>query len=221
MIKDITRRILRADIDDSLMANVRILRNFLHPTDLRNRALYGPDAPRYGDRILIDPRLVKGVMMPRRLFLSGQVVESFPPVEEARIIPLREHPKIGACLEHWEKGVPWSQTKYLSSIIAAGKGKYGGTPERVDAHWSQYDRMLDVVKREGRLRRRAQIYRRNFREQRGILVHIDKDGSLYQGNSGNRRFAIALVAGLPVIPAQVGCVHVEALEKFKALRCTR
>lgn len=212
------RRLLRQKNDVKFIDKLPLVRSFLHPTDLRNRFQFGPDAPRYAETIMVDPHQIEGVLIPRSKDLSGTVVTDFPPTDIHSVIPILEHGKISCCLEKWGRGIQWSETKYLRSQLVKGSFRYGRTPEEQNKHWSKYDRLLESIQREGRLRPRREVDGRNFRESNGILVHIGEDGRLYQGDSGNRRFAAALFAGLKRIPVQVGCVHINALNVFRKLR---
>lgn len=188
-----------------------------HPTNWRNRCVYGPDSPRFGETIFIDPRAVKGILIPRCKDMSGTVVTDFPPTAEHSVIPIEQHGKISCCLEKWNKGIDWSETKYLREQLAQKRYQHGRTPEEQNQHWHKYDVLLEEIRREGRLRSGKELNRAGS----GVLIHIGKGGALYQGDSGNRRFAASLFAGLTEIPAKVGCVHMDALDTFSRLRYPR
>lgn len=214
-------RYRRRKPDVQLIDKIPGIRDLFHPTDWRNRRQFGSDSPRYGDTIFIDPREVQGILVPRSKNLSGTVVANFPPTAAHYIISIREHGKISCCLEKWEKGIDWCDTEYLRGQLARENYRYGRTPEEQNRNWAKYDKLLARIQSEGRLRPRKEIYPGNFREANGVLVHIGKDGVLYQGDSGNRRFAASLFAGLSEIPAKVGCVHVDSLDVFRRLRASR
>lgn len=148
-------------------------------------------------------------------------MSDFPPSPDHYIISIREHGKINCCLEKWEKGIEWSETEYLRGQLSRQNYKYGRTPEEQNKNWAKYDVLLDHIRRDGRLKSRGELYRGNFRETTGVLIHIGKNGALYQGDSGNRRFAASLFSGLTEIPAQVGCVHISALDTFHQMRLPR
>ena len=57
----------------------------------------------------------------------------------------------------------------------------------------------------------------NFRERGGILVHIGSDGEPCFAGAGYHRFAIAKILNLR-FPAQIGCVHIEALDHLDEYR---
>ncbi len=216
MVKEAIKYLRKSDV--SIIDCIPILRSCLHPTDWRNRLNYGMDSPVFAETIYIDPRKVKGILIPRAKNLSSTVVSQFPPTENHTIIPIRSHGKISCCLEQWERGIRWSQTNYLSKQLEGRRKPNGNSAEKQDLHWSKYDKLLENLKRDGRLKSRREMNRWNFRENSGVMIHIAEDGSLYQGDSGNRRFAAALFAGLTEIPAQVGCVHVKALPIYRNLR---
>lgn len=215
------KRILHPRQDESLFNVMPKAIKFLNPTDWMNIVKYGSPAPRYADVIYVNPQDVQGILMPRARSYSGVVVREFPPTSKHTIIPVRDHGKIGCCLEKWERGIAWSETKYLKECLKNQIYRYGKTPSEQNQFWSKYDELLEDVKRDGRLKLRSEFNNSKFRQEGGVIIHIGEGGALYQGHSGNRRFAAALFAGLTEIPAQVGCVHVGALEVFRSMCAPR
>jgi hypothetical protein len=197
--------------------------------DAKSLARYGSLAPKYAERIWVNPAACRrAIAMTASLARqqSGRVVKhSFPP-DETRIIAVTDIEKVESCLRHWLEGVPWEETAmyrvYREKVAqAARRGEtHRGLKNDHDVlrKCREYDLMFEQVKREGRLRTRKEIYPDNFREEGGVIVHVGPDGELFQGRSGNRRFAIALALGLPTIPATIGCVHQAALPYLPALR---
>ncbi len=90
-------------------------------------------------------------------------------------------------------------------------------PEAALRMCQTYDWMYLTVDRERRLRTREELNPGNFREEGGIVIHVGPGGTLFLG-TGNRRFSISLTAGLEMVPAMVGYVHVSALGHLAALR---
>lgn len=57
------------------------------------------------------------------------------------------------------------------------------------------------------------------RELGGIEIHIGPEGEPIFGDSGNHRLAMALVLGLPRIPAMLGFVHEDGFGRLADYRC--
>jgi len=80
------------------------------------------------------------------------------------------------------------------------------------------DELYNIVTQSGTLSPRHELIKGNFREEGGILVHIGPDGAPYFGGKGHHRLAVALAAGVDLIPAQIGVVHRDGLTKLGAFR---
>ncbi len=201
-----------------------------HDRDRLNREKYGQHAPLSCERIWIKPTEVTAYMRipaavggARRVRAeSGTVVESeFPPLG-GFVMPLTWVGRIASCIHRWMKGGEWEDTamyqrafKYLHETKSIGGGL--NIPEAALRICQKYDRMYLTVDRERRLRTREELNPGNFREEGGMVIHVGPGGTLFLG-SGNRRFSISLTAGLEIVPAMVGYVHVSALRHLAALR---
>jgi len=189
------------------------------PRDVKNRLLYGQGAPRFAERIWVEPTKCRGVLLISCLigrFNSGLVVSSFPPDKNTCISPLAEVLKIDACFDHWLKGTPWKDTTFfrekLKIIHSKGSFKDCKTEQELVDSWAKYDEMYRTMYREGRLRTCREMNPWNFREENGIVAHIGPDGEWYHGNAGNRRLAISLCLGFKKIPAMLGYVHKDGIK---------
>jgi hypothetical protein len=198
--------------------------------DQLNRDKYGEGAPLYCERIWIDPRSVsKALVFPaevggahRSRWDAGTVVETKFPPHDAVVIPVIEVKKVISCLQRWLGGAEWESTQFYQNLIAMmGDWKQArrglDNPEAILRHCWGYDVIYLTVKGERRLRTREEHNPGNFREERGIVVHVGPGGEIFLG-SGNRRYAISRAAGLTIIPAMVGYVHVSALAHYAVLR---
>lgn len=184
-----------------------------------NRLYWGPGAPRFAERIHVDPRACRD-----SLRLGSQTVSSGRVVRDAgrfsAVRPTREEPLIAGCLRHWVKGVDWDGTG-LPELVAE-QVRANGVQDRcrsvadVRARYQRLDGLFDAVRDEGRLKCRTELG--GWREMGGILIHVGADGRLYFGGNGNHRLALALALGLESIPAQLGTIHVDALEQLPDLR---
>ena len=195
------------------------------PRDLKNRALYGQSAPRYAERIWVQPAKCNGVLIISFLisrFNSGLVVSRFPPDENTCITSLDAVLKIDACLEHWLKGTPWKNTSFFREKlkIIHDRGSFKGcrTEQELVDSWAKYDQMYVAMQKEGRLKTRREMNPWSFREEGGIVAHIGPNGEWYHGNAGNRRLAMSLCLGFEKIPAMLGYVHKDGIKHLGRYR---
>ena len=180
-------------------------------TDLVGRRRYGREAPRYAERVVIDPTrcdetVVPGAGTPDRSF-SGVVVGGDWDRSRA---PIRTLVKVDACYLRWEDSLSWEETgvyDYLLGLVEERPGTDGcfGMNDIV-ARYARLDEMFAQITNEGRLRS-AREFSRGRREEGGVLVHFDRTGQVLFGGGGMHRLAAARIAGLRSIPAQVGAVH--------------
>jgi hypothetical protein len=144
---------------------------------------------------------------------------------EARGIPLHtvsELAKFRICRLHWQDGQSWEEAgayEHIQSRISR-YGTYDGCRShgQIVARYARLDALYDQVQLDGGLRPMNEVHTWAFREFGGVRFHVGADGELIFGRCGNHRFAIALILGLSVIPAQLGCVHVKAIPLLAKLR---
>lgn len=186
--------------------------------DVPNLLRYRGNAPRWAQRIWVDPSTIKDVVFGLRNDRSGELVSGW----EGDVGPVAELPKVRASVAHWCEDVPWSETgvfKYLRGEIERN-GSYDGcqTIDQLHGRYAAIDEMFERVKSERRIRTRRELNgRRAFRELGGIRVHIGPRCEPVFGGAGQHRLAMAQVLRLPEIPAQLGVVHPDALHRWKLL----
>jgi hypothetical protein len=193
-------------------------------SDLNRLIRYGPRAPLYAEKIWVDPGVVSANPFPKQEgYLksdSGRVhVEAWPETDRT---PRDTDIRIDECLQHWADGKSWEETGRLdrwADILRTEGVVYNCTSmEEVRTRLVGWDRIFEQVRAEGRIRPRDEINPGNFRERGGIGIHVGPSGRLYKGRGGHHRFAMSLALGLPVIPAQIGVVHVSAIPMLKQIR---
>jgi hypothetical protein len=184
--------------------------------DAINIRTYGRRAPRYGERVWIDPMACDWIIGGLKRSQTGQVLSGEWDSEKA---PLATSVKIQACELHWQRGVPWEETgvyEHMMQLIRE-HGKVDGclTLADVRARYSRLDAMYDQILSEGQLRSQVELRGwRNFRALGEIYVHFDRNGQILFGGGGTHRFAASRIAGLSSVPAQLGVVHAEALDRW-------
>ena len=194
--------------------------------DLSNLFAHGFRTPRMHERIWVDPRQCE--------MMSGEFHwDDFGKILgddwDTRSSPLGEEPtsrdglvhwlKIQACLRHWIEGMSWESTGIYDHLLQLIED--GGTTDGCDSlddivrRYQRLDEVFIAVSRSKKLSTRAELSRIHFREVGGVVFHIDRDLRPVFGLWGCHRFAMAIAADLPVIPAQVGVVHAEVKDSWR------
>jgi hypothetical protein len=185
--------------------------------DLNNRAKYGADCPRFAERIYVTPENCYGISTIKKRALgwgphtSGKVVDQWPNSDD--VLPITSLVKIQFCLDHWVNGVVWEHTGAYEYYAKKGKNL-----SEIVAKYRRLDVIFEDVKAEGRLKNQQELNPNHFRELDGIRINIGPAGQLIFADGGTHRLAMAIVLGLGIIPAQVGCVHTDALREMPKLR---
>ncbi len=196
--------------------------------DLYNITKYGWAAPRFAERIWVNPcncnmfipgDIIREACGMHARAASGMVLSSSWPFEQA--IQITDNPKIKYSIDHWVNSLPWEKTgvyEYMEKLIERKKRPDGC--ENIDDIVNRYrelDLVFEQIKKDGRIKTRDEIVKHNFREKGGVYIHIGIDGKPFFGNGGCHRFAIAHILQIP-FPAQIGCVHVSAIPYLKNYR---
>lgn len=93
------------------------------------------------------------------------------------------------------------------------------TPEGLRERYARLDEIFAEVRREGRLRHTHELAAADSGiGWNGIEVHIGADGEPILGDAGLHRFAMAKVLGLERVPALLGFVHEDAVQKVARFR---
>jgi hypothetical protein len=187
--------------------------------DRWNRIRYGPSAPRFAERLWVDPHDVQAFGLPATIWGSARVRHDWP----ARAIrPLDEDPVLRSAIARWRDGLPWEQTGEFEMMERTIErfGHHDGTRTREDIvrRCAQLDEVFRAIERERRVRPQAEVEPGAFRELGGIGMHIGPGGAPIRTNNGRHRFAMAWILGIERIPVRIGMVHRSAIEHLDALR---
>jgi hypothetical protein len=175
--------------------------------------------PRYGERIWIDPARCTQVVTPIIGHHRSGTVESG--AWDVHTRPIESIYKLTACISHFADGVPWADTGVFDHMMEAiaDHGETDGCRDLEDVRhrYQQLDRVYEKVRLDGRLRTRFELgaVRRSWSEVGGVFVHVGRDLTPIFGRGGVHRLAISKVVGLERIPAQVGVVHVHAVDRWR------
>ncbi len=208
----------------ALKYRIRALR-----TDTLNRLRYGPGAPRYAERVWIDPRqcsqYIEAADLARRMGtgsrqLSGRVVRDWP---EDLLQSFDSHPKLTYCWAHWRDGKTWEEAGAIDFMMSRIRVSPTGvtdkcrTREDVIQRFDTLEQIWNASRQQGYLASQAQLEPDNFREVGGVLMHLGPGGEPVFSGAGCHRFAIAMLLDSP-FPAQLGCVHISAIPVLQRLR---
>lgn len=193
--------------------------------DNANRFCFGPDAPKFAERIWVNPFDCTVCLTGLSNRYTGKVVGDPWPPKGGTIREFSDSFKLQACFEHWKKGILWEETgiydRLLQRIKADPRGRFDDCSniEDIQKRYKKLDDLFNESKKKGYY---PEIKPSNnnwaFREYDGITIHIGPDGRLYFGGNGTHRFALALVLQLTRIPAMLGCVHINALPLLPSYR---
>ena len=184
-----------------------------------HRVALGPLAPRAGEVIDVDPREIRGHLpkeLAKRLrvqsgFESGAVIGGDWD-RHVRRLDLTEKDVYTSCRLRWVEGRAWEDTpifaSYLGLIERREPCDFRSVAELVESY-RRLDEVFAQVQDEGRLSERYEHL---------VLVNMDREGSLFWGPNGRHRVTMALICGFVSIPARVGFVHRDAVDRFQALR---
>ncbi len=208
-----------------------LLRAFKHSTpyiyyfNRKNRINYGPLAPRFAETIWVNPlnvnyKIINPSYGKYSWMISGEVVETFWPVEQA--MPITENQIVRSCIDHWVNYIPWKETvhyKYLVDVIMEeGRYKQYKSIEDIEKRYLKMDEIFKQVKRENRLKPNDTIKKNCLLYRKvGSKIHIGPKGELFKGSGGMHRFAMAYILKIKY-PAQIGLVHKSAIPYLNELR---
>jgi len=189
-----------------------------------NRAEFGRNAPFHAARIWVRTSELSQII-DKGLFSrldSGRVVDGD---WCDRVSPLEHNFKVQCAHKHWANGLDWEATgvfELLEAVIAEnGQADGCRTRDELVARHAELDRIFEVVRQEGRLRTTDELSKVPKGEAGGVYVHLGRNGRLIFGGGGHHRLVMARVLGIDLIPAQIGCVHPSAVERFRSLRMAR
>jgi hypothetical protein len=186
--------------------------------DALNFARFGVHAPRYAQRVYVDPHAIDLMLQPGPIGRahSGRVLAGDWDVNVER---LEESPKYVYCKLHFVEGLTWDEAgayAFMGDRIRVDPGQDGcHTEADIVRRFERLDLAFEQIVRERQLRERHDIAPDTFRERGGVYIHFDRHGRIVSGRGGVHRLAIAKLTGLRSIPAQLGVVHRHAVRVWK------
>ena len=209
-------------------ATKKLLREFLWhlprtPRRLRtvvlNRIMHRAHAPLPGEVIHVDPTMIRGHLTSRlaRRIRDRSGVRYGALVDgtwdrEVEYFDFAKTVLYESCYARWTEGARWCDTPlyqgYLQQLERGGPCRFGSVEELED-RYRALDALFEEIRRQGRM---------STAPEHLVVVNFASDGTLIWGPNGRHRIAIARIAGLPMMPAGVGFVHVDGRAHFQNAR---
>lgn len=231
---------------------------FIQPfRNYTNQIKYGSSAPRYGETIYVDPKHCQKGLPDYALKefyglnewpSTGKVVKKWPIDYEYNLFPedngnmfricdwdyqppleFSIRFRIKACIDHFEKGIPWEETGIYelmeTEIFFSKFGERDNckTKEDIMLRYENLDKIYNQIKKEGALREKDKISLSGFPKKminQTCTIHIGPQGKPFFEGGWVHRFAIAYILKIP-FTATIGLVHVSAipyLNNFRKLK---
>lgn len=215
--------------DLSIICGVHGIRNKIkiYQRDLSNLLSFGLGAPLFAERLWINLNLdmlalegdgIYQITHNKGRKSSAIIIDNWP---DNRAFKAVDAFKVSCCFEHFENGVSWEDTgivDYMYDLVLSGQTRNYVSKTEIVNRYHRLDGIFAQLRKDRRLLTRKELDRNAFREYGGVLFHIGPQGKPYFGMAGQHRFAMCLILGIKKVPAQIGCVHVDALHYLHQLR---
>jgi len=198
----------------NLRNKVRHIKRGFLKRDFLNKLRYGNQkAPRALETIWINSREVNAFVDTTYARRDSATVVAGD--WDLKVVPIDSLEKIRCTKRHFIEGIPWPETgiyAYMQKLIDE-YGSYDGcvTIDDIKQRYHALDDLYDYLSHGGQFKTRTQLDPTALGENRGILIHVGRNGELLFSGAGCHRLAIAQVLGLEKIPALLGVVHEQAV----------
>lgn len=191
--------------------------------DTYNSVHYGTQAPRFAERVWIDPRRVSRVVRDSN-FRRPDSARVIGGDWDERAADIRQWGKFIECERHWREGVTWQETGLIQALIEriAQEGPINGyrCSADVNRRYDELDSIYRHVRSSRELHSMRELAMQRFRGWGDMLIHVGHGLELLLGRGGHHRFAVARCLDLELVPAQIGVIHRTAVESWSEL-CVR
>jgi hypothetical protein len=182
----------------------------------KNRFLFGKQAPVYAQLVYCNPKNINSILKEEYFFsrlYSGMVKGGN---WDLKTEPVQNMKKFKICRKRFVEGLSWKKAGAYDHMLELLKKKkpYDGCYDLDDVikRYKRLDELYFFAKKNRKLLTQKELFGDQVhKEEKGIFIHFDRFGNPIFGGGGMHRFSISKILNLPVIPAQVGVVHLEAL----------
>jgi len=194
----------------------------VYAKDFIGRVRYGTSAPKYAELLFIDPCKVERVLSADSSVTrkdTGRVLDGDWDLNTSL---LEELPKYQICKKHFVDGVSWENAGAFENMeelfLKHARPDHCENLDDVHKRYAALDKLYLFFKTGGVFKTRKELLvKRWFREKGGVYVHFDREGMPVFGVGGCHRLALAKILKLKLIPVQVGVVHLEAVNVWRAI----
>lgn len=175
--------------------------------DVKNLTIYGLNGPRALELLYVDPAIITSIQNERfyKTKDAGKVIKGDWGVRKSLLKNIKKYQII------YNK-VILNATWEGSGIFKFYEGIPSYTLEENILRHEGLSEFIEHLRLGGRFQTRREINPKNFREDGGVIVHLDQDGDLIFSGNGYHRLAIAQALQLKYIPVALGVVHEWAIK---------
>lgn len=182
-----------------------------------NYMKYGNYAPGFAEKIYITPEQVNFYNPEFKRSHSGSVIGGN---WDKNLKPLTNIAKYNACFLRWQEGYEWEDTGVYDVMLELIKERGRSVDdctniEDIKKRYKRLDLLFSELSSTKKFKSRKQINKNNFKEAGGVFFHIGRDNQIIFSGGGMHRLAMAKILKLKNIPAQLGVVHPEAIDKWQ------
>src|SRR5690606_21335229 len=107
--------------------------------------------------------------------------------------------------------------EFMFNAIEQAGGKVDGCSnlEDIILRYKRLDSLKIEIGKSKKFKTQNLLNPKAFNEEGGVYVHITRDNQIIFGGGGFHRLAIAKILKLNEIPAQLGVIHSDAIDKWK------
>ena len=189
-------------------------------SDLANLVRFGLGAPRAGQRIYIDPRSVESWVSAFGRRDTGRVLDGDWDKTSA---PFANIPKAGIVHRKISQNLTWEEAGAYDNMLRLIRERGDHDECRniydIQERYRRLDALVEHLAAGGRYLTATELG--GIREFGGIYIHVGRYGEALFGGRGCHRLAIAQALGLKSVPAQVGVVHLQAVQNGSFHRLTK
>lgn len=225
------KKVLPAAVQRTIIIAINM--SVMTKVNFGNKLAYGRNAPRYGERIWVNPSLIRDkvpIMVRQKYFRTIHVPEGavIGGDWDQQGLPIELQSVFRACRDHWINGVPWEQTGRYEVMLKEIRNKgdrYSGCANLGDivARYRKLDKIYEEIRAEKRFQTgeeknsgKGKIL--SLHKKADVVICIDRHGVPLLAGDGQHRVSIAKILELPVIPAVLGVVHPQGLKYLDSYR---
>jgi len=184
--------------------------------DIKNTFLYGFNSPKSLELLYVDPSVITSIQAERfyKAKDAGRIIKGEWGVAK---IPLKSIKKYQVICNKVISNLSWED----SGIFEIYKDISSYTLDENILRHENLSKLIDHLRSGGKFLPRKELVSKNFREDGGVIVHLDSEGELIFSGNGYHRLAIAHALNIKCMPVALGAVHENAITSGALLEIKR